>query len=136
MIRLIVKDPLFLAQPSLPASPFDVQTAQDLLDTLRAHADACVGMAANMIGIRIRILAYRDGSKYDVMFNPRILWGKDAYEAEEGCLSLSGERRVKRWRSICVSYHTMEFQQRTEVFVGFTAQILQHEIDHFDGVLI
>ena len=136
MIRPIMKDPIFLAQKSVPATKEDLQVAQDLLDTLIAHKDGCVGMAANMIGISKRIIAFDNEGKYMVMFNPEIVKRSEPYEAEEGCLSLPGTRKAKRYRSIKVQYQNEQFQTRFKTFTGWTAQIIQHEIDHCNGVLI
>ena len=131
-----MKDPIFLAQKSAPATKEDLQVAQDLLDTLTAHKDGCVGMAANMIGVSKRIIAFDNGGKYMVMFNPEIVKRSEPYEAEEGCLSLTGKRTAKRYRSIKVQYQNDQFQTRFKTFTGWTAQIIQHEIDHCNGVLI
>lgn len=131
-----MKDEAFLAQPSAPATQEDLPVAHDLLDTLAAHREGCVGMAANMIGVRKRIIAFDDEGGYTVMLNPEIVRRADRYEAEEGCLSLTGVRRVQRWRSIKVRYQNMAFQTRLKTFTGWTAQIIQHELDHCDGVLI
>ena len=136
MIQPIMKDPIFLAQKSAPATKEDLQVAQDLLDTLTAHKDGCVGMAANMIGVSKRIIAYDNEGKYMVMFNPEIVKRSEPYEAEEGCLSLPGTRKAKRYRSIKVQYQNDQFQTRLKTFTGWTAQIIQHEIDHCNGVLI
>ena len=136
MIRTIMKDPIFLAQKSVPATQEDLQVAQDLLDTLTAHKDGCVGMAANMIGVSKRIIAFDNEGKYMVMFNPEIVKRSEPYEAEEGCLSLPGTRKAKRYRSIKVQYQNEQFQTRLKTFTGWTAQIIQHEIDHCNGVLI
>ncbi len=136
MIRPIVHDPLFLAQRSVPATPADAQTARDLLETLAAHADGCVGMAANMIGELKRIIAVEAEDGYLVLCNPVIVKRSGSYEAEEGCLSLSGVRRTKRWKSIKVQYSTLDGKPRIRTFTGWTAQIIQHEIDHCDGILI
>ena len=136
MIQLIMKDPIFLAQKSVPATKEDLQVAQDLLDTLTAHKDGCVGMAANMIGVSKRIIAFDNGGKYMVMFNPEIVKRSEPYEAEEGCLSLPETRKAKRYRSIKVQYQNEQFQTRFKTFTGWTAQIIQHEIDHCNGVLI
>ena len=136
MIKSIVHDPLFLAQKSLPATPADAAVAQDLLDTLAAHADGCVGMAANMIGVSKRIIAVEAEEGYLVLFNPVILKRSGAYEAEEGCLSLEGVRKTKRWQTIKVQYQTPEGKPRIKNFTGWTAQIIQHEVDHCDGILI
>ena len=136
MIQPIMKDPIFLAQKSVPATKEDLQVAQDLLDTLTAHKDGCVGMAANMIGVSKRIIAFDNEGKYMVMFNPEIVKRSEPYEAEEGCLSLTGTRKAKRYRSIKVQYQNEQFQTRFKTFTGWTAQIIQHEIDHCNGVLI
>ena len=128
MVREIMKDTAFLSQKAEPATPEDVSVAQDLLETLEAHEDGCVGMAANMIGVNKRIIAFDNEGKYMVMFNPEIIKRAGPYEAREGCLSLPGTRSAKRWKSIKVQY------QKT--FIGWTAQIIQHEIDHCEGVLI
>ena len=136
MIQPIMKDPIFLAQKSVPATKEDLQVAKDLLDTLTAHQDGCVGMAANMIGVSKRIIAFDNEGKYMVMFNPEIVKRSEPYEAEEGCLSLTGTRKAKRYRSIKVQYQNDQFQTRFKTFTGWTAQIIQHEIDHCNGVLI
>lgn len=136
MIKPIMKDPIFLAQKSAPATQDDLQVAQDLLDTLAAHKEECVGMAANMIGVAKCIIAFDNAGKYMVMFNPEIVKGSQPYEAEEGCLSLTGVRKAKRYRSIKVQYQDEKFQTRYKSFTGWTAQIVQHEIDHCNGVLI
>ena len=136
MIQPIMKDPIFLAQKSVPATKEDLPVAQDLLDTLTAHKDGCVGMAANMIGASKRIIAFDNEGKYMVMFNPEIVKRSEPYEAEEGCLSLPGTRKAKRYRSIKVQYQNEQFQTRLKTFTGWTAQIIQHEIDHCNGVLI
>ena len=136
MIQPIMKDPIFLAQKSMPATKEDLQVAQDLLDTLTAHKDGCVGMAANMIGISKRIIVFDNEGIYMVLFNPEIVKCAEPYEAEEGCLSLTGTRKTKRYRSIKVRYQNGQFQTRLKTFTGWTAQIIQHEIDHCNGVLI
>lgn len=136
MIQPIMKDPAFLAQKSVPASPEDVQVAHDLLDTLTAHADGCVGMAANMIGVAKRIIAFDNEGTYMVMFNPEIIKRSGRYETQEGCLSLPGVRPAVRYRSIKVRYQNEAFQERFKTFTGWTAQIIQHEIDHCEGILI
>ena len=136
MIQPIMKDPIFLAQKSVPATKEDLQVAQDLLDTLAAHRETCVGMAANMIGVSKRIIAFDNEGKYMVMFNPEIVKRSEPYEAEEGCLSLTGTRKAKRYRSIKVQYQNDQFQTRFKTFTGWTAQIIQHEVDHCNGVLI
>ncbi len=136
MIRDIMTDEAFLSQKSEAASLEDLPAAQDLLDTLTAHKDGCVGMAANMIGVHKRIIAFDNEGRYMVMFNPEILKKSGPYEAREGCLSLTGIRKTKRWQSIKVQYQNERLQLRYKTFTGWTAQIIQHEIDHCDGVLI
>lgn len=136
MIREIVHDPLFLAQPSAPAGKEDLQIAEDLRDTLQANLDRCVGMAANMIGERKRIIAVVNGPMIMIMLNPKILSSSGEYEAEEGCLSLAGLRKTKRFRSVRLSWQDLQMKQHTGTFEGFQAQIVQHEIDHCNGVLI
>ena len=131
-----MKDPIFLARSSAPATAEDLTTARDLLDTLEAHRDGCVGMAANMIGVAKRVIAFDNEGTYMVMFNPEIVKSSGPYEAEEGCLSLTGVRKAKRWRSIKVRYQNEAFQTRLKTFTGWTAQIIQHEIDHCNGILI
>ena len=135
MIKPIIKDPIFLAQKSAEAGPADMPIAADLLDTLRAYADGCVGMAANMIGSAKRIIAFDNNGQYMMMYNPVIVKCSGPYEAEEGCLSLTGTRKAKRWRSIKVQYQNEAFQTRLKTFTGWTAQIIQHEIDHCNGIL-
>ena len=136
MVRLIMKDPVFLARPSVPATPEDVQIGQDLLETLEAHKEGCVGMAANMIGVSKRIIAVDNDGKYLLMYNPEIVKCSGQYDAEEGCLSFSGVRPAKRYRSIKIRYENEQFQTRLKTFTGWTAQIIQHEIDHCNGILI
>ena len=136
MVREIVHDPMFLQRKSEDATQADLQTAQDLLDTLRANFDRCVGMAANMIGVAKKIIAINDNGKYLVMFNPEIIKGYGEYETEEGCLSLDGERKTKRFKTIKVKYTTDKFKTTTRTFTDFTSQIIQHEIDHCNGILI
>ena len=136
MIQPIMKDPTFLAQKSMPASPEDVQVAHDLLDTLTAHADGCVGMAANMIGVRKRIIAVSMGPVNVAMVNPVILRSSGPYEAEEGCLSLSGQRKTTRYQEIEVAFQDADFRPRRQVYTGWIAQIIQHEVDHCNGILI
>ena len=136
MIREICKDTDFLAKKAELATLEDLPIANDLLETLEYHRDGCVGMAANMIGVCKRIIAVEDGAHYLVMFNPQILKKSDPYTAEEGCLSLSGTRTAKRWRSIKVRWQNERFQERIKTFTGWTAQIIQHEIHHCDGILI
>lgn len=136
MIREIMRDEVFLSQKAEPATLEDLPVAQDLLDTLTAHKDGCVGMAANMIGICKRIIVFDNEGTYMVMFNPEIVKKSGPYEAEEGCLSLTGTRKAKRWQSIKVQYQNEQFQIRFKTFTGWTAQIIQHEIDHCEGILI
>ena len=136
MIRPMMKDPIFLSQKSAPATVQDLPVAQDLRDTLEAHRDGCVGMAANMIGVARRIIIFDDNGSATVLFNPEIVKCSGAYEAEEGCLSLTGTRKTRRWRSIKVRFQNEQFQTRLKTYTGFTAQIIQHEIDHLGGVLI
>ena len=136
MIQPVMHDPIFLAQKSVPATVDDLPVAQDLLDTLIAHKDGCVGMAANMIGVPKRIIAFEDEGAYTVLFNPEIVKCAQPYEAEEGCLSLPGVRKAKRYKSIKVQYQNSQFQTRFKTYTGWTAQIIQHEIDHCNGVLI
>ena len=136
MIREICRDETFLAQKAAPATADDLATAQDLLDTLTAHKDGCVGMAANMIGVCKRIIAFDNEGTYMVMFNPVIIRQSGPYEAQEGCLSLTGVRKTKRFQTIKVQWQNEQFQTRLKTFTGWTAQIIQHEIDHCNGVLI
>ena len=136
MIQPIMHDPLFLAQKSAPATPEDAPVARDLLDTLTAHKDGCVGMAANMIGVCKRIIAFDNEGTYMVMFNPVIVRQSGPYEAQEGCLSLSGVRKTKRFQTIKVQWQNEQFQTRLKTFTGWTAEIIQHEIDHCKGILI
>ena len=136
MIKPIIKDPIFLAQKSAPAALPDLPVAQDLRDTLAAHRDGCVGMAANMIGVARRIIIFDDNGIASVMFNPEIIKSSGPYEAEEGCLSLTGTRKAKRYRSIKVQYQNERFETRLKTYTGWTAQIIQHEIDHCNGILI
>ena len=123
MVREIMRDEAFLSQKAEPAILEDLPVAQDLLDTLTAHKDGCVGMAANMIGVCKRIIAFDNEGKYMVMFNPEIVKKSGPYEAEEGCLSLTGTRKAKRWQSIKVQYQNEQFQTRFKTFTGWTAQI-------------
>ncbi len=138
MIQPIMKDVIVLAQKSVPAvnCEEDIQVARDLLETLEAHKEGCVGIAANMIGISKRIIAFDNEGTYMVMFNPEIVKSSDRYETEEGCLSLTGTRKTKRWKSIKVQYQNEQFQTRFKTFTGWTAQIIQHEIDHCNGIII
>ena len=136
MVREIMRDEAFLSQKAEPATLEDLPVAQDLLDTLTAHKDGCVGMAANMIGVCRRIIVFDNEGKHMVMFNPEIIKKSGPYEAEEGCLSLTGTRKARRWQSIKVQYQNEQFQTRFKTFTGWTAQIIQHEIDHCEGILI
>ena len=137
MIKELMHDPIFLSLKSEVATKEDIQVAEDLLDTLTAHKDGCVGMAANMIGVRKRIIAFDNNGTYMVMFNPQIIKKSEPYETEEGCLSLlGGPRKCKRYKTIKVKWQTAEMQVRIKNFTGFPAQIIQHEVDHCEGVLI
>lgn len=137
MVKELTHDPIFLSLKSEVATKEDLQVAEDLLDTLIAHKDGCVGMAANMIGVRKRIIAFDNEGTYMVMFNPEIVRKSEPYETEESCLSLlGGPRKCKRYKSIKVQWQTSEMQTRIKTFTGFPAQIIQHEIDHCDGILI
>lgn len=137
MVKELMHDPIFLSRKSEIATREDYQIAQDLLDTLIAHKDSCVGMAANMIGVRKRIIVFDNDGTYMIMFNPEIIKKSGQYDTEEGCLSLLGNpRKCKRYQTIKVQWQTAEFQTRVKTFTDWTAQIIQHEIDHCDGVLI
>ena len=136
MVKKIVKDPLFLAQKSVDATEVDKQVVTDLLDTLRANLDHCVGMAANMIGIKKRILVFTVGDTIIPMINPIILKKEMPYKTEESCLSLTGFRETIRYEKIEVEYFDINFKKHKQVFIGFTAQIIQHEVDHFEGIII
>lgn len=141
MVKQLMHDPIFLAGKSEVAAKEDLQVAQDLFDTLMAHKDSCVGMAANMIGVKKRIIAFLDESgrvpTYTVMLNPEIVKKDGAYNTEEGCLSLLGDPRpCKRYKSIKVKYETLELRIRIKTYTGWTAQIIQHEVDHCNGILI
>lgn len=136
MICEICKDEAFLTQKAEVATASDLGVAQDLLDTLMAHKDGCVGMAANMIGVNKRIIAFDNEGEYMVMLNPVIVKQSGPYEAEEGCLSLTGTRKTKRFQSIKVQWQNEKFQTRLKTFTGWTAEIIQHEIDHCEGILI
>lgn len=136
MIREICTDEFFLSQKAAPATADDLDAAQDLLDTLAAHRDGCVGMAANMIGVQKRIIAFENGGAYELMLNPAIVRQSEPYETEEGCLSLTGTRKTKRFRTIKVQWQNERLQTRLKTFTGFPAQIIQHEIDHCEGILI
>ena len=136
MVKQIVRDVFFLGQPSEPATKADIQVGKDLQDTLQANRERCVGMAANMIGVNKRIIAVDCDGAYLLMLNPVILKQSGAYEAEEGCLSLSGVRKTKRFQTIKVQWQNETFQPRIKTFSGWTAEIIQHELDHCDGILI
>lgn len=136
MVRDICKNEGFLAQKAQPATLDDLDTARDLLDTLIAHKAGCVGMAANMIGINKRIIAFDNEGTYMVMLNPVIVKRSGPYEAEEGCLSLTGTRKTKRFQTIKVQWQNEKLQTRLKTFTGWTAEIIQHEIDHCEGILI
>ena len=137
MVKELMHDPIFLGGKSEVATIEDLQTAQDLIDTLTVHKDSCVGMAANMIGVRKRIIAFDNEGEYMVMFNPEIIKKSGPYDTEESCLSLlGGPRKCKRYQSIKVQWQTEKFETRIKTFTGWTAQIIQHEIDHCNGVLI
>ena len=136
MIRPIMKNEFFLQQPSDQATPADLPIAYDLLDTLAAHTHECVGLAANMIGQRKRIIVFMDDGAARAMINPEIAEAKTPYETDEGCLSLVGRRSAKRFRTVRVRYLDLSFKEHVETFSGFTAQIIQHEIDHCNGVVI
>ena len=137
MIKELIHDPIFLGVKSETATEEDLQTARDLLDTLTAHKSECVGMAANMIGVRKRIIVFDNEGEYMIMLNPEIIRKSGMYETAEGCLSLLGDpRKCTRYKSIKVKWQNENFQTRIKTFEGFTAQIIQHEIDHCDGILI
>lgn len=137
MIKEIIHDPITLAIKSSPATADDLQTARDLLDTLIAHRESCVGMAANMIGVHKSIIAFDNDGEYMTMLNPEIIKRSGLYEIEEGCLSLlGGPRKTKRYQTVKVRYQTLDWQMRIKTFTGWTAQIIQHEIDHCNGILI
>ena len=137
MVRELIHDPIFLAQKSAPATAGDLETARDLLETLEYHKDGCVGMAANMIGVSKRIIVFNNNGFFMTMLNPEITAKAGPYDTEEGCLSLlGGPRPAKRFRRITVKFQTLDFQTRTMDFEGWTAQIIQHEVDHCNGVLI
>ena len=141
MVKEVIRDPIFLGVKSEKATKEDFQAAQDLLDTLIAHKDSCVGLAANMTGVKKRIIAFLDESRristYTVMLNPEIIKKDSVYDAEESCLSLlGGPRPCKRYKSIKVKYQNLELQTRIKTYTGWTAQIIQHEIDHCNSILI
>lgn len=136
MIKEINRDIFILSQKSVPATENDRQTGEDLLETLIANSERCVGMAANMIGVSKNIIAINDNNNYTVMYNPEILKADKEYETEEGCLSLDGVRKTKRYRKIKVRYFDKDFKIKIKTYDGFTAQIIQHEIDHLSGIII
>ena len=137
MVRELMHDPIFLARKSEEATKEDLDAAQDLLDTLTFHKEGCVGMAANMIGVTKRIIVFDNEGQYMTMLNPEILKAEGAYEAQEGCLSLlGGPRKCRRYQKIKVKYQNLQMQVRIKTFTGWTAQIIQHEVDHCNGVLI
>lgn len=141
MVKEVIHDPIFLGVKSEKATKEDFQAAQDLLDTLIAHKDSCVGLAANMTGVKKRIIAFLDESRristYTVMLNPEIIKKDSVYDAEESCLSLlGGPRPCKRYKSIKVKYQNLELQTRIKTYTSWTTQIIQHEIDHCNGILI
>ena len=136
MVQPIIHDPIFLARPSLPAEKDDMQVVEDLIDTLKAHLDECVGMAANMIGVRKRIIVMAKGPMIVAMMNPVILSKSGEYGTEEGCLSLEGKRKTIRYRSIKLSWQDVQMREHVGMLDGFQARIVQHEIDHCNGVLI
>ena len=137
MVRQLIHDPILLARKSVPATREDLPVMQDLLDTLAAHKETCVGMAANMIGAHTCIIAFVNGGSFMAMLNPKILKAEGAYETEESCLSLlGGPRKTTRYQKIKVEYQNEGLQTRIKTFSGWTAQIIQHEIDHCNGILI
>lgn len=136
MVRSIIRDVEFLKIPSVEATAQDADVADDLLDTLKANAERCVGMAANMIGVSKRIIVFADGERYGEMFNPVIVKKSLPFEAEEGCLSLDGTRKTRRYSEIKLQWQTRDMKTRIKNFSGFTAQIIQHEIDHLNGIII
>ena len=137
MVRELIHDPFLLARKSTPATKDDLSVAQDLLDTLLAHRESCVGMAANMIGVCVRIIVFDNEGTPMTMLNPEILKAEGEYDTEEGCLSLlGGPRKTKRFQKIKVRWQAPDFQTRIKTFTGWTAQIIQHEVDHCNGILI
>ena len=136
MVRTVIKDQFFLAQKSEPATREDLYLARDLQDTLAANRDRCVGMAANMIGVRKRVIIVHMGISDFVMFNPKITRKEGPYKTEEGCLSLPGERETTRYESITVEYTDAAWKKQRGTFSGWPAQIIQHECDHLEGILI
>ena len=137
MVRELIHDPILLGRPSVPATAEDLNVAQDLLDTLNAHRETCVGMAANMIGVHKNIIVFDNDGEPMLMLNPEIIKAEGEYDAQEGCLSLlGGPRDTMRYQKIKVRYQTVDFQTRLKTYEGWTAQIIQHEVDHCNGVLI
>ena len=136
MVRDIVKDVIFLAQKSTDATPEDAPLANDMLETLEYHREGCVGMAANMVGAAKRIIVFDDNGQYSVMYNPEIIKASGRYETEEGCLSLAGTRKTVRYKTVKVRWQDAQMRVRIKNFTGFTAQIIQHEIDHTNGIII
>ena len=136
MVKQIVRDVFFLGQPSEPATKADIQVGKDLQDTLQANRERCVGMAANMIGVNKRIIAFENDGEYMLMFNPVIVKKSGPYDTEEGCLSLTGTRKAKRFQTVKVQWQNKKFQTRLKTFTGWTAEIIQHEIDHCEGIVI
>lgn len=136
MVRPVIRDTFLLSQKSAPATPDDLDAVRDLIDTLAANRERCVGMAANMIGVLRRFIAVMDGEKILVMLNPEIVKASGAYHTEEGCLSLDGTRPARRYRSIKVRWQDEAFRVRIRTFEGFTAEIIQHEMDHLEGIVI
>ena len=136
MVKELVHDPLFLGIKSKDAVKEDILVGRDLLDTLMAHRETCVGMAANMIGVTKRVIAFSDNGRYTVMYNPEIVSKSGMYQTEEGCLSLMGVRKCRRFKNIEVSYQDAAFLPRRQKYSGWTAQIIQHEIDHLNGIII
>lgn len=136
MVKEIVRDIIFLGQKSADATPADIKDAMDLQDTLIANRAGCVGLAGNMIGVKKRIIAVNDNGNYLIMMNPEIIRKSGKFTTEEGCLSLDGVRVTERYKTITVKYQDMNFKNRTGTYTGWTAQIIQHEIDHCNGIII
>ena len=136
MIKELIHDPIFLSKKSQSATLADLSVAKDLLDTLIHNREGCVGMAANMIGETKRIIVFDNNGLYMTMLNPEIIKQSESYDTEEGCLSLAGVRKTRRYKKIKVKYQNLELQTRIKTYTGFSAQIIQHEIDHCDGILI
>ena len=136
MVRELMHDPIFLAQKSEPATAEDLEVARDLLETLEFHKEGCVGMAANMIGQAVRIIVFDNEGTLTIMLNPELVKKAGPYDTEEGCLSLEGRRKTRRYQVIRVKYQDMNLRERLTTFTGWTAQIIQHELDHLEGILI